>query len=68
MARKLPVFRGHIVDVKLRQFRTTGKNSRIRFTAFASPEGDTMLNQYVKALNPKKESDMKKLVDIANSF
>jgi len=68
MVRKLPTFRGHIVDVKLRQFRTAGKNLRIQFIAFASPEGDTMLNQYVKAFNPKKESDMKKLADIANSL
>lgn len=59
MVRELPVFKGWTVDARLKQFRrvinTSDKTFGIDFLAFKSDEGDALLSEYIKSLDPNSE-------------
>ena len=48
--KKLPVFKGYTVDVRLKQFRKVNAQG-IQFLDFDSPEGDRLLAQYIDSLD-----------------
>lgn len=47
----LPILKGYTVDVSLRQFRKADPGTRIEFIEFDSPEGDSLLGEYIKSLD-----------------
>ena len=49
--RVLPTFKGYTVDVKLRQFRKADPETGIEFIDFDSPEGDSLLGEYIESLD-----------------
>jgi len=49
--RALPTFKGYTVDVRLRQFRKADPGTGIEFIEFDSPEGDSLLGEYIKSLD-----------------
>jgi hypothetical protein len=49
--RALPNFKGCTVDVRLRQFRKADPETGIEFIDFDSPEGDSLLGEYIKSLD-----------------
>ena len=64
MAKKLPIFKGYTVDIRLRQFRKVGSGPKIEFIDFNSEEGDGMLAEYIKTLNLKKQKHKNILLEI----
>lgn len=53
LSRKLPIFRGWTVDLRLKEFRKVTK-SGILFNSFRSDEGELLLNAYIKSLPKEK--------------
>ncbi|MFC1712836.1 hypothetical protein ACFL6S_04155 [Candidatus Poribacteria bacterium] len=49
--RVLPIFRGYTVDVRLRQFRKADRRTGIEFIDFDSPEGDSLIAEYIEGLD-----------------
>ncbi len=60
MTKKLSIFNGYYVDVRLKQFRKV-KNQRIKFVDFSSEEGKRILVRYIKSLD-KKSKEFKELI------
>ncbi|MBW2995320.1 hypothetical protein KY312_03130 [Candidatus Woesearchaeota archaeon] len=58
--KKLPIFEGYTVDVRLKQFRKV-KGIKIKFINFDSEKGENILNKYIKSLN-KKSKEFKELI------
>ena len=54
MLKRLPIFQGYFVDIKLNQFRKV-TNQKIEFVDFNSVKGKRIFNKYIKSLNPKSE-------------
>jgi len=48
--KKLPVFKGFTVDVRLKQFRRV-KNDSIEFITFDSERGRILVEEYLDSLN-----------------
>lgn len=49
--RALPVFKGYTVDIRLREFRRVVPGTGIEFIDFGSPEGDSLLGEYIESLD-----------------
>jgi len=47
VVRKLPVFRGYTVDMRLRQFRKVSRLGSIEFIDFDSPKGAELLSVFL---------------------
>lgn len=58
--KRLPIFKGYTVDVRLKQFRKVNKE-RIGFIDFDSAKGGTLFLEYLKRLNPKSK-EFKELI------
>jgi len=58
--RKLPVFEGYTVDVRLKQFRKVN-NEKIQFIDFDSPNGEKILSRYIKSLDSRSK-EFKELI------
>jgi len=52
--KKLPMFRGYVVDVRLRQFRKPSKK-KIEFINFESNMGEKILVNYINSVNPQSK-------------
>ena len=58
--KKLPIFEGFTVDVRLKQFRKITKKD-ILFINFDSIEGEKILSRYIKTLD-RKSKEFKELI------
>ena len=54
MSKKLPIFRGYFVDVRIWQFRKVTAQ-QIEFIDFTSIKGEKILNLYIRSLDPKSK-------------
>ena len=61
LPKRLPIFEGYFVDIRLKQFRTV-RNLCIEFINFNSNKGEEILSRYIKSLNPQSE-EFKDLID-----
>ncbi len=60
MVKKLPLFNGYTVDLRLKQFRMiTGE--KLFFFDFNSKKGEKILKEYIQSLN-KKSSEFKEIL------
>jgi len=50
MVRRLPVFKGYVVDLRLKQFRKV-LNEKIIFLDFNSEKGERLLSEYINSLS-----------------
>ena len=50
MVRRLPVFKGSVVDLRLKQFRKV-LNEKIIFLDFNSEKGERLLSEYINSLS-----------------
>jgi hypothetical protein len=48
--RKLPIYKGYTIDIRLKEFRKVDLKSGIKFILFDSDEGDKLLSGYLKTL------------------
>lgn len=58
--KKLPIFKGYTVDVRLKQFRKV-KKERIEFVEFDSAEGEKLFSKYIDGLSTKSK-EFKELI------
>jgi hypothetical protein len=63
-ARKLPFYKGYVVDVRLRQFRKIERNQPWEFISFYSQKGDQLLAELISYL-PANHPLCQVLMDIA---
>ena len=66
MTVRLPIFQGYTVDVRLKEFRKANPNKGLEFVKFDSSEGETLLEWFIKTLNPKNKNDHQTLLDIGS--
>jgi hypothetical protein len=55
MIRRLPEFRGYIVDERLREFRKTPLDGPPAFISFDSPEGSRLLIAFIGSKNDDRD-------------
>lgn len=53
--KRLPTYRGYIVDVKLREFRKIKYGKTLEFIPFDSEKGDRLLAALIKSLPQKSK-------------
>ena len=61
MIKKLPVFQGYTVDVRLQEFRKANLGEELEFISFKSEEGDAMLSDFVDTLDPNTQEGLELL-------
>lgn len=62
MTKQLPTFNGYTVDVRLKEFRKVLRPHRgIEFVSFKTPEGEALLEGFIKTLDAKKTEDFQLL-------
>ena len=61
MIKKLPIFQGYTVDVRLQEFRKANLGEELEFISFKSQEGDAMLSDFVDTLDPNTQEGLELL-------
>ena len=64
MTIRLPIFQGYTVDVRLKEFRRADPNKGLEFVNFDSSKGETLLEGFIKTLNPDNTNDHQTLLAI----
>jgi len=64
MVKRLPVFDGYTIDVRLKQFRRVSSHNGIEFVDFDSPKGDLLLERFVKTIDASTDAGRKLLISL----
>jgi hypothetical protein len=64
MIKRLPVFMGYTVDVRLKEFRRVDLSTGFKIVPFNSEEGEIWLNEYIETIDENAPEGREILVSI----